>query len=114
MEFIFNGFERTSLASRSFYRRIRHLFINRSCILLIKVPRTANLCIRTEPISDLVKLMYRAVLLNQIFPSKDNELRLSKAVRSPQHQEQVSRSTVVRLVFAMIKIVISSVTMYEN
>ena len=63
---------------------------------------------------------------SNIFPSKDNEWRLNKAARSPQHrnkevgttkrceiyctrQEQVSLSTVVTLVFiTMIKIVISN------
>ena len=60
------------------------------------------------------------VLLNQILRSKDNEWRLNKAARSPQHrnkevgttkrcqiyctrQEQVSSSTIVRLVFTMTK-----------
>ena len=28
------------------------------------------------------------VLLNQIIPSTDNDLRLNKAVRSPQHREK--------------------------
>ena len=43
VELIFNGFERTSLANRSFDHCIRHLFINWSCILSIALPHTVLL-----------------------------------------------------------------------
>ena len=72
-------------------------------------PASNDLCIRMELGSEIATL---PVLLNQIIPSKDNELRLNKAARSPQHRnkemstnnrcemyctrQQVSLSTVVR------------------
>ena len=127
---IYNGCKRTSLARRSYYHRIRHPFINWYWFI-----NSTYYCYRSlysDGWSDLrSSKSYVPILLNQIIPSKDNELRLTKAVRSSQHrnkevgtrnrrgmqctrQEHVSSSTVVPLSIAMIKIVISSVCTYKK
>ena len=86
VELIFNGFERTSFASRTSYCIHPSLFHQ----LVLKVSIITRSWIDSDG-SDLRSTCSKAtlpVLINQIIPSKDNELRLNKAARSHRHHNK--------------------------